>query len=364
MQNLCLILSEHCNLRCQHCFESHSTISLTIEKCKNFINKYANQISDNFNIVLYGGEPFLEFEKIKLITSFLKERWSKSLNKIIITTNGTVFNEEIRLWIEENLHLLMLNLSIDGIRESHNINRDNSFDKINHWFFSNISPRISARVTITPSTVNNLYDNIIFLHKHNFKSIVVNFAQLPDKEWNINEAIELFHVQLHLLARFYINNINIKPCTLFDINIANLVEPIYNRTSGCNIDKEIVLHSDGRVSRCRMFSADAQKNAANIGFNSIDLKNPSDILDEKCLICPIERLCKTCYVANIKYRWNWKKRGDFYCAATKLRVLETAFLLYNKILRLQSEDKYFRNPVTDYKIMLSIRQLKSYNILL
>lgn len=362
MQNLCLIVSENCNLRCSHCFESHSQMSLSVGECENFINQHARHISENFNVIFYGGEPFIEFKKIKEITSFIKERWSKKLNKIIITTNGTIFSDEIRLWVEENSHLLSLNLSIDGIRKSHNINRDNSFDKINQWFLNNASERIIARVTITPSTINLLYDNITFLHKYNFKSIVVNFAQLPDESWDIREAVKMSQVQLHRLACFYINNVFIKPCTLFDINIVNIIEPIYNRTFGCNIDKEIVLHSDGRQSRCRMYSAELQQKSEIIGFNSIDIKNSIEILDKKCQLCPIERLCKTCYVANIKYRGNWKKRGDFYCAITKLRVSETAFLLYNKILRLQSEGNYFKDSITDYRIMLAIRKLKTINI--
>jgi uncharacterized protein len=67
--NLSIILTHQCNLRCNYCYESiKNNQTISIDVAKNIICKYLNSEEyDEIEIDFFGGEPFLEFQKMKEI---------------------------------------------------------------------------------------------------------------------------------------------------------------------------------------------------------------------------------------------------------------------------------------------------------
>ena len=93
-------LTNKCNLNCVYCFRnyteknSYSINEIQLSKICNYIYHYAldNHLKQ-VTIQPWGGEPFLEFEKIEQIYNFFKDKDVKA--NISIETNGTLITEEI-----------------------------------------------------------------------------------------------------------------------------------------------------------------------------------------------------------------------------------------------------------------------------
>ena len=93
-------LTTLCNLKCKYCYEKN-----IVKKHNNMTYKIAEEvleyIEENFKqlykVNFHGGEPFLNFEIMKYLTENLV---SKNANiQIGFTTNGTVWNEDIKKFL-------------------------------------------------------------------------------------------------------------------------------------------------------------------------------------------------------------------------------------------------------------------------
>jgi len=118
-----LELTYRCNLNCDYCYvgKTKNTEELSTWEWFDIID----QIPKYRLITLVGGEV--------LIRNDFKDILNKCLDKgkVNIVTNATLFNDEL-LNIFVDKKLLLLNISIDGIGENHDINRGHkgTFDKV------------------------------------------------------------------------------------------------------------------------------------------------------------------------------------------------------------------------------------------
>ena len=143
VQKLTLQVTQNCNLRCAYCCytgekynnREHSNKTMPFEIMKqsvDFLMQHSTN-SPKVDIGFYGGEPLLEFQKIRKLIGYIEERYPYKKITYSMTTNGTLFNtENIQFLIEKNINVM---ISLDGPRELHNINRvyangQGSFDKI------------------------------------------------------------------------------------------------------------------------------------------------------------------------------------------------------------------------------------------
>lgn len=123
---LCLHIAHDCNLKCKYCFaeegEYHGKRSLmSFEVGKKAIDFIITNSGSrrNLEIDFFGGEPLMNFEVVKQIVEYAKQK-EKQNNKnfrFTITTNGILLNDEIQQYINENMHNVVL--SIDGRKEVH-----------------------------------------------------------------------------------------------------------------------------------------------------------------------------------------------------------------------------------------------------
>jgi uncharacterized protein len=130
MGNLILQVTQACNLRCKYCAYSgnylnrpHSELSMNEEIAKKAIDFYIKHGSEMPRLAFgfYGGEPFLNFDLIKKLVPYIKQRIRGKKYLFHITTNGTIMNDEIIQFITENDVSLMV--SLDGPKEIHDSNR-------------------------------------------------------------------------------------------------------------------------------------------------------------------------------------------------------------------------------------------------
>lgn len=129
-----LLLTEKCNLRCGYCYERYEYKG-SDERQANMIKKFFGVLShkyDSVNVSFFGGEPMLEFRRMKEImvhNSELNCAFSYSL-----TSNGTMLAlTKLQELIDENL--VQFQITLDGWKDSHDKARhtkigDGTFDLI------------------------------------------------------------------------------------------------------------------------------------------------------------------------------------------------------------------------------------------
>lgn len=135
LSQLILIVTEDCNMRCKYCMYSdnyphvkgYSKKQMSMDVAKKAIDYYIDlhlkRVDHGFKrepvINFFGGEPLLEFELMKNIVKYCKE---KDYNPVLfITTNFTLFNDEIMNFIIDND--VVLTISLDGSKKNNDRNR-------------------------------------------------------------------------------------------------------------------------------------------------------------------------------------------------------------------------------------------------
>jgi len=141
------MLTRKCPLRCKYCYVKKENKDMNreiLDKSIDFGLRKAIEINaDYFHLSLTGGEPFL---KPKLIYRSINEL-EKKLKKInlrfqpTITTNGTLFNKKILLFLKKK-KLSLLDISIDGYKQIHDKNRKYSNGKGSYFLVEKNSKKI------------------------------------------------------------------------------------------------------------------------------------------------------------------------------------------------------------------------------
>ncbi|MCX6579133.1 MAG: radical SAM protein [Candidatus Aminicenantes bacterium] len=126
-------VTENCNLRCKYCVYNDNYINQrrlsskqlafeTARKGIDYVYTFINgRKKKEFHLGFYGGEPLLNFNTVKEIVQYGKERfvdWKLNFN---MTTNLTLLDESILDFLVENNFSLLV--SLDGDRDNHDAKR-------------------------------------------------------------------------------------------------------------------------------------------------------------------------------------------------------------------------------------------------
>ena len=299
-------LTYACNLKCAYCYEEEKrNLFLSKERAKqliDFIKNRSNTYSDNnISIVLHGGEPMLNYEVLCYIVESLK-MWDKNIS-ISMTTNGTLINEDNIEFILDNIN--DLSISIDGTAKDHNANRKyrdgtgsfvdtvKSIDKILEKKGDTI-----ARMTVTPETVKNLYDNVKFLYDTGFKLISPIINQY-DNGWS-DDTMAILEEQLLQLS--YFCNSQAK-----ELHIGMLEKMKNRKKSQCCPDMTLNIDAKGDIYPCVYVVGDKRFLMGNI----IDGINNERLLEIKHINAKELKQCSGC---------SWKD----YCHGYRCKFLNFA----------------------------------------
>ena len=110
-KHIFLSITERCNLNCIYCFEkSKRPDSMSTETALSYIRRelYSEE-PQHVTVDFLGGEPFLEFEKIKTICETVWEKQWKNSYNFYCVTNGTLVHGEIKQWLEKHSKQVLSN---------------------------------------------------------------------------------------------------------------------------------------------------------------------------------------------------------------------------------------------------------------
>lgn len=144
INSISLFMTEKCNMRCTYCFEkdfknqvgnvSNETIKKTIDLLMN------DNSSINKKLTFFGGEPTLNIDGLEYAINYyhqLKQNGYKNIIHFDINTNLYHINENLIKVFRKIINIagLYLSVSMDGIKETHDLNRldinnNPTYDKI------------------------------------------------------------------------------------------------------------------------------------------------------------------------------------------------------------------------------------------
>ncbi len=323
--NFNIFFTSKCNLQCTYCYETNkSFLSIsfeTLDQVIDFILQKVEKIEDDRRVYIttHGGEPLIEFEKIKY---FIEELNSKT-DKIIyrMTTNATLLNDEIIEFITK--YYTDISISIDGTKESHNSSRvfmDNtgSYDivKNNAKNLLDKFPEANARMTVTPDNVKYLYDGVLNLIAVGFKNIIPVPDIYTDK-WS-EETEGLLEKQGYLLIDYLSESKDEISIGLIDDAL------VKTQNSHCNGGTtSFTINTEGEIYPCLIVNdiKEFKLGDVYIGVTEKCVNNimeKSDLNIESCIGCDRYNYCTTtrCRLIN-------KVIGDdFYKAVPTICLME------------------------------------------
>lgn len=132
---LTIATTTNCNFSCPYCYEKGTIAQVMGKEVENAIINYVKMSpAKTLNVTWYGGEPLMNFETIKRLSKAFSQINHLEKIQYSLITNGYFLDEEKALFFKQ-YHLKSIQITIDGLRATHNKSRrakngEPTFDKI------------------------------------------------------------------------------------------------------------------------------------------------------------------------------------------------------------------------------------------
>lgn len=357
-----LMLTHTCNLNCVYCFEkfksdrqmSFGTARQILEK--EYTDYQSSMAPDKrMNVDFMGGEPLINFDLIKQIYEWTISQHLPFEVIFSVTTNGTLLDNEKRLWFAAHADHFRLVMSVDGSEFCQTTNRGVSVDMLPLEFVRETWPSSYFKQTLTHDTLPYYANGVIALTERGFR-VASSLAQ--GHTWKDGDD-EIYRNQLRLLGQYYIEHQEILPQTPFDNLYGQLLDENLSRPPRkiCGSGTSIHFYDvDGTLYPCHLFLPMVHgKKSVLEDIRRIDFNDDKKFVDGKCLTCPLLRVCNTCYGFNYINRGDVAMRDLGMCHLYLAEAQEVSAFQIRYITSLQ------RNA-TDYELLLLQSAMRCYEM--
>ena len=269
--NICLNVTDDCNLACVYCFVQQKPHFMTLETAFKAIDFIVNNLkqrqilegefdkTEAANVSFFGGEPTLMWDQIIKPTVAYAEQTYPNLINFNITTNATLLNEERIQYLKE--HNIPILLSMDGGEKVQNLNRPcknggDSFPLVekNIPFILKEFPNTTFRSTINQSTCDTLFDTLLFAAGKGF----TNIFMCPNcrEEWS-EENIEILRQEVNKIFTYFILSFLNDEMPIYCTPIAGAFIHILDHDVQAINQDFVDLERQRQVSRCGLGSGSA-----------------------------------------------------------------------------------------------------------
>ena len=310
-----------CNYSCEYCSQrfvprnpddSHTEEEIDSTQIDAFIKSFNNiSIGEELHFEMWGGEPFLYFEKMKIVTEQLHVKFPNATFSVI--TNGSILNQEIVDFIQKYGFRVSISHDANGQKTRGPDPLDDPEQK--KWLFK-------LRNLLVPEqkfSVNAM------IHKHNdSRADVQKWVRNTFGMVNIGEGgtvdaydeggasmswqSEEEHIAYRRQAFNDVMHRKIDQFNILNQKIGNFISSIREQRSSdslfqkCGMDHPDTMAVDlnGNVTTCQNVTVSGENPAGishKIGhmdnLNAVDIKTGTHWSDrEECVKCPVLQLCQ------------------------------------------------------------------------
>lgn len=358
-----LELTEKCNLRCGYCIynsnyelkRNHGDTVMSWNTCRaaiDYLNMHSTN-SESVAITFYGGEPLLEFKKIKKSIEYGKSVIQNKKLRFSLTTNLTLITKEMAEYFAsvENLSIVC---SLDGPKDLNDLYRvdikgEGSFIRaitglknLVNAFGSEASDRLLFSMVFAPPYTNehlieiqSFFDKNDWIPKSIMKLVTYPMQNSVEEninvdilnEWSMSEFLDGKNIFTDDAIKYPLLRIFRRPIS---VGKSNVIPLNGNCIPG---QRKIYVSSKGDISICEKI---AQNSKIGNVFNGINLKMiREDYINEYireseiyCSKCWAGKLCDICYVGCYK-----NGKIDVVCKKEKCEAIRDYF--YQNLIYLQ-----------------------------
>lgn len=316
------------------------------EKAIDYIFTHSVE-GEEINIGFFGGEPLLVFERLQEIT-FLIERhsyFSKRKVDLQVTTNGTIFNDDIAGFLSD--HKIGLGISCDGTSSVQNLFRKFKNGKPSSYVVENNMikavkkfPGLMVNMVFTPLTYRSLPESLDYLYSLGIRRIFVN----PDfsASWDISDSFGINEVYNEIGQKYVMWYKQSDPSfvSIIDGKMIVILNNGYRSEEKCHMGKkEFAISPNGNIFPCERLVGDGSENPHCIGniVKGIDYssfcnsKNFSKSNFSVCHDCALRNFCMNwCGCSNYFSSGSYSQVGPFICASEKAAI-RTAFEVFQEL---------------------------------
>ena len=314
----------------------------TAKKIVDFI--FENQQEHNqIDIGFFGGEPLLEYELLKNITSIVQSHkaFHPKQVKLSVTTNGTLLTREIMTFLlEKNIALF---ISCDGppkiqdqFRHFSNGKKTSDLVEKNIMEAANYLPVFGVNSVYSPENFEFLPDVVDY-----FLTLGVKMLYLSPNisaQWTKKEA-DMIHPIYDAVGKRYVNSFSSgKPVyiSLIDSKITVILKGGYEPSDMCRMGRgEYAFAPSGNVYTCeRLIGSDdgithCLGNIDNGLFSKKGCGTP-EVINVECLDCSLKKYCMNwCGCTNYYSSQSYNRVSPFTCLSEKAAIRTALDILQN-----------------------------------
>lgn len=378
-----LQVTHSCNFRCRYCSFSnntgisreHESKSLSLEKGKKAILflKEKSSCRKDLEIFFYGGEPLIEFYKIKEYIKYAHKIMPEKNIKFFMTTNLSILNDAIiDFFIENDINITV---SLDGPKEVHDKYRryakDGSgtfnttynnlkkiFNKSKKYYLKNVSINAVVDPASDISLINDFFEK-----DELFADINVSFGLLD------NRSTDMFYYQTsEFMEKYTVEYLNYllissldsgKPKSYFrELDRITVLDENFEKTIDSKTNKwhhngpclpgynNIFVNVSGDMYPCEKVNELNPKFViGNVeeGYNYENIEkllNIGRLTEKECKLCWAKHLCSLCQVSADNVNELSKERKLLMCQDQKKRLLQNlkAYAIIKKIKELRIDE--------------------------
>jgi len=336
-----LSLTHNCQFRCNYCYTGRKIEKVmtteTINKSIEFLFK--DETIKKLEYGFFGGEPLLEWEKIKYATEKI-EKIAKEKNIKVnrtITTNGALLTEEKVKWLHDNLFYMVV--SLDGNEAMHNTHRKfcdgtgtykeviNGLKNLQKYYKNK---EYSINIVITPQNVEYLSDSVkeIYLElgvediglSSDLYSNWDDYALTWEREY---KKLGDFFLEMYRSDRFI-------KMSFIDDKIATGIKGAYDPCKTCTFgENEVIVAPSGNLYPCERLIGDDNDENMIIGnvYTGYDFKKKFNLLNlrgntnEECDTCELKPRCMNfCGCTNYTMTKSINKTNGTLCFHEKMSI--------------------------------------------
>jgi len=386
INHLMIELTDKCNFRCKYCIYSnhyynerkHGDTSINESAIKKAIEFFfANSKGADKKVInFYGGEPFIEFRKMKKTVEIINN-YDKEI-KYFITTNALLLSNDIAKWFikNNNVHLF---ISLAGIPNRHdelrvllngeptyelikknllNIKKMNEnvyaervnfvfniFDEIqleevnNFWFTDELFQNAINLPEITcidciedDGTIRKLANKVLSNYLKNKKPLDLYISYLKNRDYN-NIIVKYFDKKYLSFHRRSINDDSIV--------LSAVCKPFINK---------IFIDVNGHVNICENFTFGGKFGniSDNLKINVLDelLSEYKNYRKDNCEKCWALKICSLCFKDLFDNNGNANTERARYLCSKEKSTKKQQLIEYCTILE---EDETLLDHLFDYK---------------
>lgn len=349
-----LLTTYRCNLNCKYCYiRKKRDNDMTLEMAQSILEPFLLKKEGLLNIAFMGGEMLLSINMIRSLVEWVEKKTWNRRYRFFGSTNGTLLNEDLKLWFRLHSNVLTLGLSYDGLPTAQKNNRSSKAIDID--FFIKTWPKQPIQMTINTETVAQMADGVIYLL--NKGATVHPNVAFEECEWPREKIVE-YGKQLNKLIYYYNCHEERPLISQFIHNLNEYADNIGSDVKQLKIcgagDGFQVFDIDGKSYPCHILSPLVLEGNKLQNIRNGLISKTTDFSSDNCLACPYKAACPTCVACNYLYRGSIRKRDKTHCLIMKTEV--KAFIK-KEVLRLLAKDKLSSEDATEVD---SIRKLIDY----